>query len=178
MKKRASPARKVLYGIIAVIALLIIGYMIYSVRVYQESGAEEEGLVACDPTGQQCVIASHGHADIEVNLCGEEVKFPLEKGDLSKQHTHKERNLIHWHDRLPYDKATETVTDWSAFKLGGFFEQMEMRFSSTCVGTYCNGDKCPSGNAGILKMTVNGVENNEFDQYVWKDHDKILIRFG
>jgi hypothetical protein len=102
----------------------------------------------------------------------------LEKGDLSKQHTHKERNLIHWHDKLPYDRSTSTVLDWNPLKLGVFFEQMEMRFNSTCIGDRCNGDKCPSGNVGTLKMTVNGVDNAEFDQYVWKDQDKISIRFG
>lgn len=177
MEKRAKSAKKFLYALIAVAAIAAIGYMIYSVQLYKESGAEEEGLVACDANGENCIIASHGHAEIEVNICGEDVNFPLEKGDLSKQHTHKERNLIHWHDRLPYDKKTGTVTDWSAFKLGGFFEQMEMRFNSTCVGNYCNSDRCPSGDAGQLKMWINDKENMEFDQYIWKDGDNILIIF-
>ncbi len=179
MKKRPTAVRKVLYGIITVIVLFIIGYMIYSVVVFRESEAEEEGIVVCDPTGQSCLIAPGDlHAEIDAVVCGDSIKFPLEKGDLSKQHTHKERNLIHWHDKLPYDKTTETILDWSPLKMSGFFEQMEMRFTSDCIGSYCNGDKCPDGTVGMMKMTVNGVDNSEFENYIWKDDDEIEIRFG
>ncbi|MEM3127342.1 MAG: hypothetical protein QW331_04735, partial [Candidatus Woesearchaeota archaeon] len=83
---------------ILVSALLIIG-ILYSVFYYYASGAEK-GLIICK-SPDKCEIAMHIHADLIIEACGKQINLPLEKGDLSKTHTHKEENLLHWHDLTP-----------------------------------------------------------------------------
>jgi len=160
---------------LAIFFAVILGLLFSVFTFYSEGG--ESGIVVCK-TPEECTIAMHVHADIAVHLCGEDVSFPLETGLLSMAHTHKERNLIHWHDVEPVDPATEAMMDPSELTLKAFFEQMEMRFADGCIGDYCNGDACPGGAAGAIKMSVNGVPSEEYENYVWKDGDEIEIEFG
>lgn len=56
-------------------------------------------------------------------------------------------------------------------RLGNFFKIWGKVFSSTQIFDKTNGDK------GTVKMTVNGQENLEFENYQMKDGDIIEIRF-
>lgn len=157
---------------------VFLGFLAYSVFVYNKSEAESEGVTVCNPQTGICDAAFHWHAQLDIEVCGKEVFMPLEEDDLSEAHTHKERNRIHWHDTVPYDKNTGTILDTGEFKLGAFFDEMKYRFEPNCIGEKCNGfDVCGDGRENSLKMFVNGEQNFEFRDYVWKDGDEIKIVF-
>lgn len=175
VKKRPVVFKILIYLVI----LVIIVFLIYSYFSYKKSLGTEEGetFVICDQQ-QNCVIALHGHAEVDIKVCGEEVDLHLETGDLSSTHTHKERNLIHIHERLKYDNSTQTILQTEPITMKSFFNHLDVsiRFNSNCIADKCNGDLC-NGNPGTLKFYINDIENNEYENYIWKDHDKIKIIF-
>ncbi|MBI1969159.1 hypothetical protein HYS48_00565 [Candidatus Woesearchaeota archaeon] len=175
-KKKKSSKEKIKGSIIWVVSLAVVLVLAYSVYYVKITGAEKEGLIVCE--GEQCFWAAHIHAEMEVTVCGENIRFEKEEGNLGEAHTHKEEALIHWHDKVPIDPNTKEILDKKPLMLGAFFEQMEYPFDHGCIGEYCNGDACPEGNIGTLQMWVNGIENDEFEQFVWKDGDQIKIIFG
>lgn len=161
--------------LLIIIALVVIGYLSYSVMVYQESGGQEEGIVACSQDNT-CTLSVHWHTRIHAEACGKKLVFSLEEGNLGEQHTHKERDITHLHTSLPYNPLTKTITDRSLFRLGNFFHNLGIEFSSHCIGTYCTQTPCPDGKRHKLIMLVNGKPTTQFENYEWKDGDEILIK--
>jgi len=172
-RKTGSPILKILTGIIILAA---VGYLIYAGASYAGSETEQSGVVVCDADGVTCKISLHIHAQTYPSVCGERLRFPLETGALDRQHTHKERNYIHFHDAILYDINAQEIIETDRLKLGEFLDNMGVRFTSECLGDKCNGDLC-GDTPGKLTMTVNGVPNTEFRDYVWKDGDEITITF-
>lgn len=166
---------------IFIIAVLILGGLgYYSVKLYQDTGAEQQGFVICNE--EKCEKSIHIHADIEMSLCGEKRDFPKNKGSISEQHTHAELNYMHVHFTFEVDRETHEPLDTTLLELGNFFKNMDMPFSSApaTLGNYTVGDTCPNGKVltqGDLRMTVNGEENTEFERYIWQDGDDIHITF-
>ncbi len=158
------------------IFLLILIVISYGWIYYSKSNIQKEGVVICK-TENDCVLASHIHANVDGSVCGEPIKLPLDTGDSTKEpHTHKERNRIHWESLLKVDGTTKEILDYTPLKLGTFMQVMDINFNSTCIYDKCNGDLC-NDKVGRLKMWVNNIENNQYDNYVWKDGDLILIKF-
>jgi hypothetical protein len=56
--------------------------------------------------------------------------------------------------------------------LGYFFKLWKKPFNSTCIL-----DKCTTTDGGELHMYVNGEENYEFENYVFKGEEKIKIEY-
>ena len=146
-------------GILAIVAVLS-----YSVNFYYASDADS-GIISCNEEGE-CNIAMHIHADLDIKVCGEKINFKLEKGDLSGQHTHKERDLMHFHDTTQIDPDTGELLSPEEFTIKEFLNQMEFEFPKDC-----------NGEPGELKVFVNNVETEELLEYPWKDRDKIRISF-
>lgn len=146
--------------IIILVAAGAIILIIYSVFYYYVSGAEG-GLIVCE-SAEKCKIAMHIHADLRVEICGKHVPLPLEKGDLSATHTHKEEDYLHWHDLTPIDLNTRELLEPEEMTLKASLEQLEIELP----------DKCANKEAETI-VTVNGKE--ESLDYVWKDGDKIRI---
>ncbi len=159
-----------------ILALIILGYVGYSVYYYLSNVEEIEEFNVCYE--DKCIRSYHIHADIHIDLCGERVLLPLEHGPLEGPHTHKERNYIHFHERLPYDPTTGQILDTLPLELGTFMNEMDIMFNDRCISKYCNGNPCPDGKPGTVRMFVNGQPNTEFDQYIWKDKDEIQITFN
>ncbi len=159
-----------------IVALIVLGYIAYSVYYYLSSAEKVEEFEVCYQ--DKCIKTFHMHSSIKFDLCGKNILLPLEKGPLEGPHTHKERNYIHFHERLPYDPVSGKLLETTPLQLGTFMNVMDIRFSDQCVGQYCNGDPCPDGKPGTVRMFVNGEPNTEFGQYVWKDDDEILITFN
>lgn len=155
--------------------MLGIGYLTYAIYVYYTEGVQN-GVVICE-TGGACFRTMHVHADVEIEICGEQIKLPLEKGSLDGPHTHKERNKIHFEGKPAIDTVSKQLLDISPLKLGTFMQVMGVRFDVQCLDNKCNGDLC-DGKPGMVGMFVNGKENKEFQNYVWKDGDQIVIRFA
>lgn len=159
-KIKKNKIRKLItYWIILGVAL----GLFYSVTFYYSVGAES-GIVICNE--DECSIAMHIHADIDVEVCGEKVNFPWEEGDLGGMHTHKERNLMHWHDITSIDPETNELLNPEEISIRAFLEQMEFEFPKDC-----NGDEAE------LNVLVNGLENLDKLDYSWKDKDEIIIKF-
>ncbi|HLC85696.1 MAG TPA: hypothetical protein VJG30_00195 [Candidatus Nanoarchaeia archaeon] len=182
MKKRTVMAKKVnknyfKTAVYIIIILLILG-LAYSVYVFKKGvGEEGENFIVCQ-SPDNCVAAMHIHAEVYIDVCGKQLDLPLEAGDKTGTHTHKERNLLHFEERLKYDNKMKSIIETDPIKLKSFFqhEDVNIRLNSNCINGKCNGDLC-NDNTGSLKMFVNGVENFEFENYVWKDGDKIKIVF-
>ena len=148
----------------SVVILAIVTLLSYSVYVYYASDAES-GIIICNDEGE-CNIAMHIHADIDVEVCGEKINFPLESGDLAGQHTHKERNLMHWHSITAVNPVTKEVLNPEEFYVQEFLNQMEFELPKDC-----------NGEPAELQVFVNNGGREELLEYPWKDRDKIRIIF-
>ncbi len=172
----ALPKKKKKFNIKPVLTGLVLGAVFiglgYSVAYFYQAGGER-GYVVCDDGA--CEIAVHWHAELELSTCGERYLLPKEAGSLDEQHTHKEPNRLHFHSLT---KATEDgeLLEPERLTAGGLFKQLNMPFNSECFKDKCNGDLC-NGQPGKVTMSVNGVPNTEFENYVWKDGDVIRIAF-
>ena len=171
IKKQKSKTRYFIYVIIVLFAT----YLGYSTYVYLKSGVKDEGLVVCD-SGKCFWAPGDIHTQVDIEICRQYFNLPLDKASTDDVHTHKERNLFHFEGKLLVDKDTNEILDYTPLMLKHGFERMEVRFVDGCINDKCNGDLC-YGKPGTLKMWVNGLENNEFENYIWKDKDQILIKF-
>jgi len=168
-KFRIAP---IIYGIgIGVLALLL-GY---SVSYFYQSGAER-GFIVCGQDG--CNLAVHWHTQLAMSVCGKPYHLPLEAGDLENQHTHKENDRLHFHALVKIDESGTELLEPEKLRVGGIFDQLGVRFTSKCFDGYCNNDLCSDGKSGKLKMAVNGIANEQYADYVWKDGDVISIVFA
>lgn len=151
------------------ITILIISFLSYSAITYQNSQQEQEGFFTCNKDATICELSQHVHADIEMNVCTEEIVFPKEKGDITKQHTHKEKNKIHWqHGSMRVDPITRKPLDKTFLTISAFLEQMEHNFPNSC----------PNNNSPKLEVSVNGQIIKDGLNYVWKDADVISVGYN
>jgi len=171
-EKKRSPWLWVGYAI----AIIVLGYIAYSVYYYLSTAEKVEEYEVC--ANGRCVKTFHIHMETKFDICGKNINLPLEHGSLEKSHTHKERNYMHFHERLPYDQASGQLLDTTPLQLNSLMNEFDIRFNDRCVAEYCNGDSCPDGKPGTIRMFVNEQPNTEFDKYVWKDGDEILITFN
>jgi hypothetical protein len=101
----------------------------------------------------------HWHARLRILVNGMNIPVPAGIG-LGKtqeiQHTHDWDGVIH----------IEGLPTPDNLRLGKFFDIWGVVFNSNCIFQYCNED---------MKMFVNGRQNFEFDSYLLRDGDEILI---
>lgn len=167
--KKQNPTKVFIFGAIGVLLVIILGFLAYSAYTFTNSDEQEKGFVVCNPDKTICTLSQHIHADIEVNVCGEDITFEREKGLTTEMHTHKERNYMHWHDQIKIDPITQEVLpeERDRITVQAFLNQMEFTFPTSC----------PGNPKPTLTMMVNEVENEQRLQYVWVDGDDILIEY-
>lgn len=109
--------------------------------------------------------STHIHSDVKVYINGQSIDFSQRKYQLATSFIHFEDGLgdvVHVH-------AT-------GMTIGHLFRSLGMDFNNNCAviegKNYCNEDNMK------LKFYVNGQPNKEFDNYVIKDLNKILISYG
>lgn len=161
--------------ILSIVVLAIIG-IVYSLFITLQSGARSSGLIVC-PQEDKCYWTAHVHAYVPIKICGEDKRLPIELGPLNGPHTHEEKNIIHWHDRLPYDNVNKRLLETKPLTLGAFFDAINANFNSNSILDKNNNDVCLDGTQGKLKMFVNGKRSNQFRDFIWKDKDVIFIIF-
>lgn len=164
-------------AVIAIIIILAAGGIGYSLYVTIQSGAANVGIVTCLEDGN-CILTGHFHAYVPISICGNDLRLPVEKGALTGPHTHEEKNIIHWHDKLPYDKSRGTITDTIPLTLQAFFTAIEIPFDIARLGDTRNGDTCSDGKKGTFSLFLNGAPySGDPGSFTWKDKDVISIFF-
>ncbi len=114
----------------------------------------------------------HWHALFDIKICSEP-KNLLEYDPGRRMvgpmltHTHGDNKM---HIEGQVNRPEE-------IKIGGFMEALNIPFSATTIKSKTNGDSCPDGQPGMVKMFVNGQPNTDFREYVPKDGDAIRIVF-
>ncbi|MCE7936431.1 hypothetical protein DYH10_01395 [Candidatus Saccharibacteria bacterium CPR2] len=167
---------------ILVAILAAVGWGVYSYLQVKKQGGLNKPVVTCLNDGS-CVLTAHIHSYMVIEMCGEPQYLGNEVGPLDGPHTHEERNIIHWHDKLPYDKEKEEITDTTKLKVGTAMDNQNLTFDSTSLMDRKNGEGCPNGKPGSLKMFVKKKGENSFKQnedyreYIWEDQDIIVIVF-
>lgn len=164
-KKKKSSSNVVFKITGAIVVLLIAVGLWYSVTQYQSSDEEQTGFLVCNKENTICENSQHIHADIDVQVCGKEIEFGKEKGRTDKQHTHKEKNKIHWHARMRVDPVTKQPLDPTLISVQSFLDQMAYSFPTSC----------PNNPSPTMKVTINNVQRPEGLQAHWVDGDKIHV---
>lgn len=108
----------------------------------------------------------HWHPQIEIYIKGEQVEIPENIGLIGGHrpiHTHNDVPDIHleFEGRVAKDDI----------RLGEFFRIWGKIFNAQQLFEYKNGPE------GTVSMSVNGVENFEFEKYLMQDGDTIEIRY-
>ncbi|MBI5046969.1 hypothetical protein HZC07_04545 [Candidatus Micrarchaeota archaeon] len=148
--------KKYLYLFVLVAVILVGYYFLFSSKPAYAEGYVDGPL--------------HWHSQLTVMINGKNVTIPNDVGlDFTPEspvHTHEEGNgTIHL-------EFSASKVPRNQLAVGYFINKVwKQPFNSTCILNECN-----AGNKTV-KMFVNGKPNNEFDKYVMKDDDEILIRY-
>lgn len=165
MAKKAH--KKIFPLLIFAVIILFAATGLYFYRQYKGSDFEQGGFVICNKEGV-CEKSVHAHATLNISICQEKKNLPKETGRLNRVHTHKEQNLLHFHERLRVDPKTQELINSEPLTIKtALGELLKMELP----------DKCPESKPGKLKLTVNGELNAKNLDYVWKDGDKIDLTF-
>lgn len=108
---------------------------------------------------------THIHADFKVYLEGKSTDFSESRYQLNDESVHLEDGigeLIHVHKK--------------GITMGYFLETLHIILNKDCILIPVEGNYCKKDNK--LSFYVNGIENDEFENYEIKDLDKILISYG
>ena len=108
----------------------------------------------------------HWHAYIDLNICGQKVDLPCpetsgivhgeEYCGTPMLHHHRD-NTLHIEGRI---KKKEDIA------LGKFFDAINETFDKDKILDKKNGDLCPDGRPGLVKMYVNGQPRTDFRDYI------------
>jgi len=152
---------KIIFFIISVIVIsgivLLIASVIKGINYCKTAPAEEINIGEHNNEN----LKLHIHSDLKIVIDGENQIIPsnigIGPGIMRPLHTHEVSGEIHMEGPCERD-----------FSLRDFFKIWEKEFNSNCIFDNCNGE---------IKMTVNGILNKEFENYVIKDEDEIVIQY-
>lgn len=120
-----------------------------------ENVQSEQPAVVCQQ--QQCFWTAHIHAQIKVFKNHQEVPIGFEQGELENNHSHSEKNKLHWHGLIPVDPNTKELTDRSILRIDRIPQDLGLSFD------------------GQAEFMVNG--NKVEPSYIWQDGDNIEIHY-
>jgi hypothetical protein len=112
------------------------------------------------------VNESHAHAALLVFVNGKILNFSTpkyQKRDLLMDFENGDGFTLHKHARFAW--------------LGPFFESLNMSFAQNCLTLSYGSSYCSNFNNQIAFL-VNGKANDQFEHYIPKDGDRILISYG
>ncbi|HLF55047.1 MAG TPA: hypothetical protein VI612_04980 [Candidatus Nanoarchaeia archaeon] len=108
----------------------------------------------------------HWHALVDITICGEHRDLPLATGDeIAHGKAFKGTHLMHTHDDniIHIEGQVKKKED---IAIGNFFDSIEVPLDKDRIFEYKNGDLCPDGKPGKLKMYVNDQPREDFRDYV------------
>lgn len=149
-------------GGIGLVTLIVLGGGIFFLSKGDSSSSIPKDQIVAES-------GMHWHPKVTVYIKGE--KQPFSNGIGLNGSVH---NPVHTHDDANQDivhMEFEGLVKKEDTKLAKFFQIWGKEFSSAQIFDKKNGPE------GTVKMTVNGKENTEFENYLMKDGDQIEIKF-
>jgi len=120
----------------------------------------------------------HWHSEISIELCGTDEPLPR---PVAGQEVHGQSfvgtTLLHLHSE-PKIHMEGVVIKKEDITLSEFADAVGITFTKTSLMDKTNGELCPDGTVGKVKLFVNGKESNELDDKVLVDGQKIKLYFG
>ncbi len=145
----------------------------------------DSGQIQCNMDSRSTIGvlgSQHTHADWKIYINGKALDDiflePLSM-DMSKMDNKLTSSFIHLDKGAPAPEKTGDILHMHAtdVPLWIFFKSVGMDFNKECL-TLPDSQRFCSGNGKTLKFYVNGKQNNEWENYVFKDLDKILVSYG
>ena len=109
----------------------------------------------------------HWHAYIDLNICGEKKDLPClteTSGTVHGEEFCGTPMLHHHYDNIMHIEGR--IKNKEDIALGKFFDAINVTFDKDKILDKKNGDLCPDGKPGKLKMYVNGQPRNDFRDYI------------
>lgn len=121
----------------------------------------------------------HWHPELTITIKGEKQVIPNNIGMgmqfagypqydpmmmMTNMHTHDDSGELHW-------EVMDGPVEKDDVRLAQLFAVWGKKFTSSCIFEYCDGLD------GKLEFKVNGEINQDFENYLVKDKDKIEIIF-
>lgn len=154
-----STDTKVVGGIAVLTVVILVGGVFFLSR---ESGSTiaEDQIVTRN--------GLHWHPKLTITIKGKKQEIPANLGIGAVHqpiHTHEDAKDGVLHMEMKGVVSKEDT------KLSNFFSIWGKEFTSTKLFDKTNGTE------GTVKMTVNGKENTDFENYLMKDDDRIEIKY-
>lgn len=111
----------------------------------------------------------HWHPKLTVLIKGEKQEIPADFG-LGAIHSPIHTHVADSKEGVLHMEMSGLVTK-DETKLNKWFQLWGKQFNANCIFDKCNGSE------GTVKMTVNGGENTEFENYLMKDSDRIVVKY-
>lgn len=121
---------------------------------------------------QHPIVGDHWHARFTVSVCGKTLPpLPPSAGGV---HTHGD-GAIHIHPETAAESGSNA-------NLGLFLKTVRIVVTPTSLqladGTvFRNGDACPGGKPGAVRLLINGAPNDAWDRYALRNNDRIVVSF-
>ncbi len=150
------------WSIFLIIILLVGfgGYFLVKSGAYELNSCETAPVTEIN-IGSHQNVKLHIHSELDIIINGIEQVIPanigVSTGVMRPIHTHDSSGEVHMEGPCQRD-----------FILGEFFDVWEKEFNETCLLDKCNGN---------ITMSVNGVKNEMFGNYIMRDDDKIVIEY-
>jgi len=147
------------------LALILVIVLFLSYRIYL-SVKNNKSFNNNEPSDIISRDGIHWHSDLAIYIKGvkQEVSANLGIGIVHQPiHTHDTTGTLHL-EKSGLVRKNDT-------RLSEFFRIWGKKFDSNCIFDTCQGSE------GKVKLLVNGKENNEFQNYLMRDGDKIEIKF-
>lgn len=147
--------KRIIFGIIVLATIVSTGYLVGN-TVYMSLTSWSKGLV-------------HWHADFEILICGQKVVLPEPTGIANRVGTEE----IHHHGdyRIHLEGVMKEREDAT---LGNFFDAIDVHFSNEKILNMDNGDYCPDGKKGTVKMFVNNqLYTGDYRDYVIAPYSQV-----
>jgi len=161
-------------AIVLIVIVVLAGAVWYFVSPSISSGGGETNTTGGptqiqDPTLTTCIsdanLAMHIHAKLSIVINGQPITIPANIGIVGQctrpVHTHDDSGEIHIESPVLYP-----------FTVKDFFLVWGQPFDNTQILQY----KIDATHT--VRMTVNGVVNTQFENYVFRDGDVIQITYG
>ncbi len=148
---------------LSLVTLVIVWFLAYGIKYsIEQYQLAWENITIC--TEKWCIKTMHIHSDIDISICGKAISLPREHGPLNGLHTHKEKNYLHFHDKVPLVSGENTLEWDKRLSIGEVFEIFAIKPEELC------------GRPEVeMILKVNEIVAPEGLKTMWTDGDDITI---